>query len=521
MKDIDISEFEYKLTLRPITMDDFDQLVAMQQLCFPGMPAWQRDHIESQTSTFPEGQLCLDYDGEIVASCSSLIVDFDNYSDWHNWREIADNGYIRNHDPEGDTMYGIEIMVHPEYRGMKLARRLYEARKELARERNLRRIIIAGRIPGYGKHADQLSPREYVERVMRKEFFDPVLTAQLSNDFVLQRLIPNYLPGDADSRGYATFLEWTNLAYVEEKSRTFRAVSMVRICCVQYQMRAVSSFEDFAKQCEFFVDVASDYRSDFVLFPELFTTQLLTLIEAKRPGDSARKLAEYTPQYLDLFGDMAVKYNVNIIAGSQFAIEDHDDRLYNIAYLFRRNGTIDKQYKIHITPSERKWWGVEPGDDVSVFDTDRGKIAIFICYDIEFPEMARIAAYKGARIFFVPFNTDERYSYLRVRSCAQARAIENSVYVAIAGCVGNLPLVANADIHYAESGIFTPADIPFARDAIASICTPNIETVIIHDVDTEMLRRNRTSGTVRTWNDRRTDLYRVRFTDSELGEGEV
>lgn len=521
MKDIDLSEFEYKLTLRQITMDDFDQLVEMQRLCFPGMSGWKREHIESQTGIFPEGQLCLDYDGEIVASCSSLIVDFDHYDEWHNWREIADNGYIRNHDPEGDTLYGIEIMVHPEYRGMKLARRLYNARKEVARHMNLRRIIIAGRIPGYGKHADTLSAREYVERVMRRDLYDPVLTAQLANEFVLQRLIPNYLPNDTDSRGYASFLEWTNLDFLEDAKRQFRAVSLVRICCVQYQMRRIESFDEFATQCTFFVDVASDYKSDFVLFPELFTTQLLSLVDAKRPGESARKLAEYTPQYLDLFSDMAVKYNVNIIAGTQFAIEDKDNRLYNIAYLFRRNGTIEKQYKIHVTPSESKWWGVEPGDEVSVFETDRGKIAILICYDIEFPELGRVAAHKGAKIFFVPFNTDERYSYLRVRSCAQARAVENGVYVAIAGCVGNLPFVENADIHYAQSGIFTPADIPFARDAIASISTPNIETLIIHDVDTEVLRRNRLSGTVRTWSDRRKDIYAVRYRDPELGEIEI
>lgn len=516
MKMINLEEFEARLNLRPIRVDDYARLIELQQKCFPGMPTWQREHIESQIAIFPEGQLCIEYDGALVASCSSLIVDFDHYDAWHDWREIADHGYIRNHDPEGDTLYGIEIMVDPEYRGMKLARRLYEARKALARRFNLRRMIIAGRIPGYGANSEKMTPREYVERVMRKDLFDPVLTIQLANGFVLQRLIRNYLPTDIDSRGYATFLEWTNLDYLEDTTRRFTAVSLVRICVVQYQMRAVASFEEFARQCAYFVDVASDYKSDFVVFPELLTTQLLPLIDAKRPGEAARKLAEYTPQYLDLFNDMSVKYNVNIIGGSQFSVED--DRLFNVSYLFRRNGTIGKQYKLHVTPSEARWWGVEPGGKVEVFETDRGKIAILVCYDIEFPEVCRVAAHKGAKIFFVPFNTDERYGYLRVRSCAQARAVENGVYVAIAGAVGNLPFVDNADIHYAQSGIFTPADIPFARDAIASECTPNIETLIMHDVDTEVLRRHRTSGTVRTWNDRRRDLYHVHYVDPDEGE---
>jgi predicted amidohydrolase len=154
---------------------------------------------------------------------------------------------------------------------------------------------------------------------------------------------------------------------------------------------------------------------------------------------------------------------------------------------------------------------VEPGNDLNVFATDCGKVAILICYDVEFPELARVAAGKGADILFVPFNTDHRAAYLRVRTCAQARAIENEVYVAIAGCVGNLPFVDNADIHYAQSGIFTPADFSFERDGIAAECTPNIETMIISDVDLEILRRVRYSGTVQNWTDRRSDLYHIRY----------
>ena len=518
-KKISLKTFEKKIKIRQITVEDFDDVVAMQARCFPGMVTWKRDQIESQVRLFPEGQFCIEYDGNIVASASSLIVDFDHYDDWHNWKEISDNGYIRNHDPEGDTLYGIEIMVDPEFRGMKLARRLYERRKELARERNIRRMIIAGRIPGYGAQSEKMTAREYAEQVIKKNLYDPVLTVQLSNGFQLRRLIPNYFPSDSDSRGYATFLEWTNYDFTEEGIRKFRAVSLVRICVVQYEMRRVKSFDEFAQQSEFFVDVASDYKSDFIVFPELFTMQLLSVIEAERPGLAARKLTEFTPQYLELFTHLAVKYHVNIIGGSQYVVEGDD--LFNIAYLFRRNGTIGKQYKIHITSSERRWWGVAPGNKIEVFETDRGKIGILICYDIEFPELTRIAASKGAKIIFVPFNTDERYGYLRVRYCAQARAIENQLYVAIAGCTGNLPFVENADIHYAQSGIFTPSDFPFARDAVASETTANVETVLIHDVDIEVLRRHLNSGTVTPWSDRRTDLYRVRYNDPKKGAVDV
>ncbi|HEX6883703.1 MAG TPA: GNAT family N-acetyltransferase [Planctomycetota bacterium] len=510
-----LADFERHTLLRPLRIEDFDELVAMQSLCFPGMQTWKREQIESQLTVFPEGQMVIEHDGRVVASASSLVVDFEGYSEWHNWKEIADSGFIRNHDPEGDTLYGIEIMVHPDFRGLKLARRLYAARRELCRRLNLARSIIGGRIPGYGKYADQLSAPEYAEKVITRGLYDPVLTTQVANGFVLKRLIPDYFPGDKDSRGYATFLEWNNLEYVEESRHRLQRVSLVRICAVQYQMRLIHSFEEFAKQCEYFVDTASDSKSDFVLFPELFTTQLLTLVAAKYPAEAARALAEMTPRYLELFTDLAIRYNVNIIGGSQFALEEGE--LRNVSYLFRRDGTIGRQYKIHATPTERRWWGVRPGSKVELLDTDRGKIAILICYDIEFPELARIASSKGAQIVFVPFNTDSRQGYLRVRHCAQARCIENQLYVAISGCVGNLPFVENADVHYAQSGVFTPLDYSFARDGIAAECTPNIETLVVQDVDLEMLRRHKQAGTVQNWNDRRKDIYRLHYFDGRGG----
>lgn len=516
MTKLDLAEFESRVVLRNLRLEDFDALVAMQKACFPGMLPWGKNQIESQLEVFPEGQFVIEVDGELVASCSTLIVDSDLHSDWHDWKKVAGGGFIRNHDPEGDTVYGIEIMVHPDCRSMKLARRLYDARKDLCRERNKSRIVIGGRIPGYHRYADRMSAREYVQQVIDRNVFDPVLTVQLANGFVLQRLIPNYFPGDDESRGYATFLEWTNLDYVPPKTARQTSVAPVRICAVQYQMRAVESFDDFATQCRFFVDVASDYKCDFVVFPELVTTQLLSIIEARNPAESARRLAEYTPQYLETFADLAISFNINIVGGSQFAVEH--GKLYNVAYLFRRDGTIGKQYKLHVTPSERHWWGVTPGDRIEVFETDRGRVSIQVGYDVEFPELGRHAGAHEVAVVFVPFNTDERSGYLRVRSCAQARAIENHVFVVIAGATGNLPFVDNADIHYAQSAIFSPSDVAFARDGIVAEATANLETLVIHDVDFEQLRRHRRRGSVQNWRDRRTDLYRVRFGTEGAGE---
>ena len=282
---------------------------------------------------------------------------------------------------------------------------------------------------------------------------------------------------------------------------------------MQYGMRPISSFEEFEQQCTFFVDAASDQKADFLLFPELFTLQLMSFVEAPRPGQAARELAKFTPRYLELFSELAIQHDINIIGGSQFLVKD--ERLHNVAYLFRRDGSIGKQYKVHITPAENRWWGIEGGNRVEVFDTDRGKVAILICYDVEFPELCRVAADKGAQIFFVPFNTNDRDDFLRMRICAQARCVENQVYVVTAGCVGNLPFVENADVHYGQSGVYTPADIPFARDGIGAETPLGVETVTVHDVDLDLLRRARVAGTVRNLHDRRTDLYAVQWKKGE------
>ncbi|QTD42862.1 bifunctional GNAT family N-acetyltransferase/carbon-nitrogen hydrolase family protein [Sporosarcina sp. Te-1] len=505
----DLTSFEVSMVIRQMEFEDIEKILSMQSVCFPGMEPWKREQLESHLDIFPEGQFVAELDGEIIGSCSSLIVNFDEYDDRHTWDDISDGGYITNHNPEGYNLYGIEVMVHPDYRRMKVGQRLYEARKELVRQMNLKSIIIGGRIPNYHKYASDMSPREYVDAVSRHKIYDPVLSFQLLNDFTLMRINPNYLPDDKASNKYATLMEWNNVDYRAMSKRHFKTSFPVRICVVQYLMRKISSFDDLANQCEYFVDVASDAGSDFAVFPEIFTTQLMSFLDERSPSRAIRRLTEYTPQYIELFNNLAVRYNINIIGGSHFVEEDEE--IYNVAYLFRRDGSIEKQYKLHITPNERKWWGISRGDSVRVFDTDCGKIAIQICYDIEFPELARIATDMGAKIIFTPFCTEDRQGYLRVRYCAQARAVENQVYTVISGTVGNLPETENMDVQYAQSAIFAPSDFEFARDGIVGETHANVEMVLIGDVDLEILRRQRQSGTVKQLKDRRPDIYRVQY----------
>lgn len=506
-------EQDKSLTSRSLRFADFEGVIDLQQRCFPGMKTWTKKQFRSQIRQFKKGQLGIFYENRLIASSSSLIVDIDEYAETHSWEEVTDDGYIRNHDPEGDTLYGIEVMVDPEFRGMKIGRRMYELRKELCHELNLRRILVGGRLPGYHQYSDQYDIYQYVEAVREKKLYDPVLTFQLSNGFVIKRVIKDYLREDKESAGYATLMEWVNLEFLQKQPKRKITSQPVRICTIQYQMRKIGGFDEFARQVEYFVDVASNYKADFALFPELLTAQLLSFLDEKRPGLAARELTRFTDDYIDLFNNMAIRYNLNIIGGSHFILEN--DRVYNTSYLFRRDGSVDRQFKLHITPSERQWWGIQPGPGLKVFDTDCAKIAILICYDAEFPELARMATARGAQIIFIPYSTDERHGFTRVRICAQARAIENQIYTVTAGTVGNIPSVENMDIQYAQSAIYTPSDFSFAPDGIAAISDSNTEMVVIADIDLELLRRVRYSGTVTPLKDRRTDLYEIKSSTEQ------
>ncbi len=504
---------EQRVVVRRLKKSDLKAVQTLQRECFPGVAPWSKPQFNGLIQAFPAGQLCVELDGQIVATSSCIRVNGHAYTGKHSFKDLEPGDGSSAHDPEGDSLYGIDIAVRPRSRGLRFARRLYEARKELVRELSLRRILIGGRVPNFHKHVGKLSIHEYVSAVVKKELRDPTINAQLSNGFSVRRVLPAYLPTDTESCGYAVLMEWLNPDYVPPEHDEPDAV---RVATINYQMRRIADFEEFCRQCEFFIDTAADYRSDFLLFPELLTNQLFGLLPPDRPAALARALDEFTQRYLDFFSRAAIKYNVNIIGGTHLVVEN--GTLYNVAFLFHRDGRIDKQYKIHITPAERKWWGVDPGNRIEVFDTDVGKVAILICYDSEFPELARVATARGARIFFVPYNTDIRAAHNRVRSCTAARCIENHVYAVLSGAIGNLPQVEGADIHYAQAAVLTPSDIAFPRDGIAAQATENVEALIMHDLDMWTLRRTRRMGSVRTWADRRTDLYRVVVDDGRKDE---
>ncbi len=503
-----------RLTLRVIEKSDYPELAELMDLVFPDVGgAWPRMTIMDLIHQYPDGQICIEDNGRIVAAALTIKVDYNRYSLPHYYTDIVNENNVIQHAQNGDALYGLDVFVHPDYRGLRLGRRLYEARKELCRSDNLKAILAGGRIPGYVKYADELKVTEYIEKVKRREIYDPILSFQLSNDFDVKRIMRHYLPEDNSSKGYATLLEWDNFFY-EEEFDSIHALdkTLVRIGIVQWQMRAVTSLDDLMDQAEFFVSSLSNYKADFALFPEFFNAPLMGLKQGQDSVEAIRFLASFTEEIKKRFSELAISYNINIIAGSM--PEVRDDRLYNISYLLHRDGDIDEQKKIHITPHEKKDWVIDSGNSIKVFDTDAGRVGILICYDSEFPELGRMMSEKDVQIIFVPFWTDTKNGYQRVRLCSQARAIENECYVAIGGSVGNLPRVDNVDIQYAQSAVFSPSDIFFPHDATIAEASPNTEMIIFADVDLDKLKHLNTEGSVTNLRHRRMDLYGS-FTQSK------
>ena len=505
------SATDHKLLLRNLTEDDYPDIAEIMNEVYTSLGgAWPEKKYRAQITTFPEGQICIEDNGKVVAAALAVVVDYDKFGDQHTYDEITGNAYLSTHDPHGDVLYGVDIFVSPRYRDMRLGRRLYDARKELCRNLNLRAIVAGGRIPNYQKYASSMTPQEYIAAVRRKEIYDPILSFQISNDFEVSRVLTAYLPEDKESRGYATLLQWHNIYYDPSQEQLIGATKTVaRVGCIQWQMRHLDSLDALLAQVESHIDALSEYQCDVALLPEFFNAPLMGLKEHETSLDAIKYLATFTDELKEAISRFAVHWNINIIAGSMPVIED--ETLYNVSWLFRRDGTSESQYKLHPTPSEKRDWIMQGGDKLNVFDTDFGKIGILICYDVEFPELARLLSEKEMQILFVPFWTDTKNGYLRVMRCAQARAIENECYVAIAGSVGNLPKVDNADIQYAQSAVFSPSDFAFPHDAVMAETTPNTEMTLIVDLDLDKLVQLQNEGSVRNYLDRRRDLYRVEW----------
>ncbi|HET8553299.1 MAG TPA: GNAT family N-acetyltransferase, partial [Rhodanobacteraceae bacterium] len=312
-----------KLNVRQARPDDIPQLLELTERIYPPEFGYSAEMLRSQQTHFPEGQFVVEYKGQIVGYCATFRIDETSALAPHTWTQITRGGMAARHKSDGTWLYGMEVVVHPDFRGRRIGQRLYRARKRLCSDLKLRGIVFGGRIPGLARNIRRYgSARAYVQAVVDGKRRDATLSFQLSNDFEAIGLLPGYDPTDHDSLGYAVHLVWRNPSLLQQPDMPpvvsqKRLPDSVRVASVQYQQRPIASFEDFAAQVEYFTDIAADYNADFVAFPELITLQLLSTENLRMsPFDTIRKLSEYTPEVKKLFSRLAVDYNINIIAGS-------------------------------------------------------------------------------------------------------------------------------------------------------------------------------------------------------------
>ena len=202
-----------RAVVRNYREEDFQALIAVQQECFPPpFPSelwWNEEQLANHVERYQEGALCVEIDGEIVGSITGLLVHFDPENPIHKWEEITDHGYIRNHDPNGKTLYIVDISVKPAFRKLDLGKLLMQSVYERVVHDGLHRVLGGGRMPGYHHHAERLTPAEYVELVVAGELKDPVISFLLRCGRTPVCLVPDYLD-DEESHNYALLMEWKN-----------------------------------------------------------------------------------------------------------------------------------------------------------------------------------------------------------------------------------------------------------------------------------------------------------------------
>jgi hypothetical protein len=364
------------IELQYLTIDDYEQLKSAMIEAYSSMPDayWKESHIKSLIDKFPEGQVVMKINGQLAGCALSIIIDYDKFEDLHTYKQITGNYTFDTHSKKGNVLYGIDIFIKSEFRGLRLGRRLYDYRKELCEKLNLRGIAFGGRIPNFHKFSEEMSPKEYIEKVKRKEIHDPVLNFQISNDFHPTKVLKGYLEGDKASNEFAVLLEWDNIYYEKKSLKASPDKKIIRLGLIQWQMRLYKDLEELMQQAEYFIDAVSGYRSDFALFPEFFNAPLMAENNHMSEPEAIRELAKHTPEIVRRFAELAISYNINIITGS--FPEIRNDLLYNVGYLCRRDGSQERYEKIHVTPDEAKVWGMQGGHNIKTFDTDCGKIGV-------------------------------------------------------------------------------------------------------------------------------------------------
>jgi GNAT superfamily N-acetyltransferase len=206
------------IVYRQASSEYAEAMVELELLCFPNVDPADLLTVETvrlQEALFPEGAvMALDND-RVIGMGSGVLVNYDISEPQHSMDEVLGAEGVGNHDPDGEWYYGIDIAVHPDYRGRGIASELYRRRKQVVIDLNRRGIIAGGVIPGYADHKHSMSAAAYVERVAAGGLADPTLTAQLRNGFEVIGVIADYVH-DPSTDNWASFIVWFNPNFTDD-----------------------------------------------------------------------------------------------------------------------------------------------------------------------------------------------------------------------------------------------------------------------------------------------------------------
>ena len=276
-----------------------------------------------------------------------------------------------------------------------------------------------------------------------------------------------------------------------------------RLAAAQYDIGFLKDWHEYAGKIDRWVGEAAGKGARMLLFPEYFSMELASLFPEEVYQSLSRQLEEMQtvlPHFLTLFAGLARRHGLYVVAGS-FPVHQPDGRYRNRAFLFRPDGGSDFQDKLQMTRFENEQWFITAGDEIKTFDTEFGRVGINICYDSEFPLIARRQVEAGADLILVPSCTDTTAGYWRVRIGCQARALENQCYVVQSPTVGLAPWSEAVDVNIGAAAVYTPVDYGYPDNGVLAIGDWNRAQWVYADIDLDSIAEVRRTGQVFNYRD--------------------
>ncbi|MEY4195215.1 MAG: hypothetical protein RLZZ226_1583 [Pseudomonadota bacterium] len=280
-------------------------------------------------------------------------------------------------------------------------------------------------------------------------------------------------------------------------------IQTLRLATAQYDIGELRDFDQYRLKLTRWVEEAVAGGARLLLFPEYFSMELVSLFPDAIRKSLPRQLEALQgvlPDFMMLCMDLAETHGIYLVAGS-FPVRQADGRYLNRAFLFYPDGSSDFQDKLQMTRFENEQWCITGGDAIKTFATEWSPIAINICYDSEFPLIARKQVEAGANLILVPSCTDTVAGYHRVRIGCQARALENQCYVVQSPTVGLAPWSEAVDVNVGAAAVYTPVDYGYPDDGILAIGSFNQPQWVYADIDLASIARIRQTGQVFNYRD--------------------